>query len=120
MSAGINKFIHSNLPPDSASSTLLSSLSSALNSLCPPVSRPARASPPSPWISDTLRTSRASLRAAERKWGKSRDPSDLSAYQSLLVTFSSAITSAKRDYYHTKIKQPAGPPPVRLQTWPLN
>ena len=85
--------------------TLLSSLSSALNSLCPPVSRPARASPPSPWISDTLRTSRASLRAAERKWGKSRDPSDLSAYQSLLVTFSSAITSAKRDYYHTKINK---------------
>ena len=78
-------------------------LSSALNSLCSLVSRPARASPPSPWISDTLHTSRASLRAAERKWGKSRDPSDLSSYQSLLATFSSAITSAKRDYYHTKI-----------------
>ena len=45
------------------------------------------------------------LRAAERKWGKSRDPSDLSAYQSLLATFSSAITSAKRDYYHTKINK---------------
>uniref|UniRef100_A0A0E9XXQ5 Uncharacterized protein n=1 Tax=Anguilla anguilla TaxID=7936 RepID=A0A0E9XXQ5_ANGAN len=30
-------------------------------------------------MSDILRTSRASLCAAERKWAKSRDPSDLSA-----------------------------------------
>uniref|UniRef100_A0A0E9XIT4 Uncharacterized protein n=1 Tax=Anguilla anguilla TaxID=7936 RepID=A0A0E9XIT4_ANGAN len=28
-------------------------------------------------MSDILRTSRASLSAAERKWDKSRDPSDL-------------------------------------------
>ena len=46
-------------------------LSSALNSLCPLVSRTARASPPSPWLQPP-HTSRASLRAAERIWGRSR------------------------------------------------
>ncbi|KAG5833317.1 hypothetical protein ANANG_G00274660, partial [Anguilla anguilla] len=61
----------SNLPTDSASSALSSSLSSALDCLCPLVSRPARSSPPSPWMSDPLRTNRASLLAAERKWRKS-------------------------------------------------
>ncbi|XP_064198075.1 mucin-2-like [Anguilla rostrata] len=80
----------SNLPTDSASSTLSSSLSSALDSLCPLVSRQARSSPPSSWMSDPIRTNRASLRAAERKWRKSMAQSDLSAYQSMLATFSTA------------------------------
>ncbi|XP_064176048.1 uncharacterized protein LOC135246581 [Anguilla rostrata] len=100
----------SNLPTDSASSTLSSSLSSALDSLCPLVSRQARSSPPSPWMSDPLRTNRASLRAAERKWRKSMAQSDLSAYQSMLATFSTAITSAKINYYQTKIHKSASNP----------
>ena len=52
-----------------------------------------------------LSTSRASLRAAERKWRKSRDPSYLFSYQSLLAAFSSAITSTKREYSQTKINK---------------
>ncbi|KAG5834030.1 hypothetical protein ANANG_G00282340 [Anguilla anguilla] len=58
------------------------------------VSRPAHSSSPSPWMSDPLRTNRASLRAAERKWRKSMAPSDLSAYQSLLAAFSTAHSSS--------------------------
>ncbi|KAJ8349423.1 hypothetical protein SKAU_G00245530, partial [Synaphobranchus kaupii] len=85
----------SQLPIDSASDTLLTALSTSLNSLCPLVSRPTRSSPPCPWMSDALRTSRAGLRAAERMWRKSRDASDLSSYQSLLAAFSTAVTAAK-------------------------
>ncbi|XP_035259492.1 uncharacterized protein LOC118220005 [Anguilla anguilla] len=84
----------SSLPTDSASSALSSSLSSALYSLCPLLSKPARSSPPSPWMSDPLRTNRASLRAAERKWRKSMAQSDLSAYQSLLAGFSTATSTS--------------------------
>ncbi|XP_064158767.1 uncharacterized protein LOC135236382 isoform X2 [Anguilla rostrata] len=83
------------LPTDSASTSLLSSLTSALDSLCPTVSRPTRPSPPRPWMSNAIRTSRVGLRAAERKWRTSRDASDLSAYQSLLAAFSSTVTAAK-------------------------
>ncbi|XP_064185976.1 uncharacterized protein LOC135251993 [Anguilla rostrata] len=99
----------SNLPTDSASSALSSSLSSALDSLCPLVSRPARSSPPSPWMSDPLRPNRASLRAAGRKWRKSMAQSDLSAYQSRLAAFSTAVTSAKINY-QTKIHKSASNP----------
>ncbi|XP_064183365.1 uncharacterized protein LOC135250705 isoform X2 [Anguilla rostrata] len=83
------------LPTDSASTSLLSSLTSALDSLCPTVSRPTRPSPPRPWMSNAIRTSRVGLRAAERKWRTSRDALDLSAYQSLLAAFSSTVTAAK-------------------------
>ncbi|XP_064158769.1 uncharacterized protein LOC135236382 isoform X4 [Anguilla rostrata] len=85
------------LPTDSASTSLLSSLTSALDSLCPTVSRPTRPSPPRPWMSNAIRTSRVGLRAAERKWRTSRDASDLSAYQSLLAAFSSTVTAAKNE-----------------------
>ncbi|KAM9513387.1 uncharacterized protein ACWYII_046805 [Salvelinus alpinus] len=44
----------SNLSPDSASSTLLSSISASFDSLCPLSSRPARSSPPAPWLDDSL------------------------------------------------------------------
>ncbi|XP_051986695.1 uncharacterized protein LOC127646829 isoform X1 [Xyrauchen texanus] len=39
--------------------------------------RPARTTPPSPWLSDILREHRTVLRAAERRWRKSKDPADL-------------------------------------------
>ncbi|XP_064208140.1 uncharacterized protein LOC135263731 [Anguilla rostrata] len=61
-------------------------------------------------MSDPLRTNRASLRAAERKWRKSMAQSDLSAYQSILATFSTAVTSAKINYYQTKIHKSASNP----------
>ncbi|XP_064179099.1 uncharacterized protein LOC135248407 [Anguilla rostrata] len=95
--------VFSALPSDSASDTLLSSLSTAINTLCPLVSRPTRPSPPCPWLTDVLRSSRTALRAAERNWKKSRMPTDLSAYQSLLNSFSSAVATAKATYYHSKI-----------------
>ncbi len=40
----------------------------------------AVAAPSNSWLSDVLREHRTKLRAAERKWGKSKDPSDLSKY----------------------------------------
>ncbi|XDV11181.1 hypothetical protein PO909_000189 [Leuciscus waleckii] len=39
--------------------------------------RPARATPSNPWLSEVLREHRTELRAAERKWRKSKDTSDL-------------------------------------------
>ncbi|XP_051506392.1 uncharacterized protein LOC127413344 [Myxocyprinus asiaticus] len=38
---------------------------------------PACATPPSPWLSDVLCEHRTDLRAAERRWWKSKDPADL-------------------------------------------
>ncbi len=43
------------------------------------------------------------LRAAERKLHKSKDPSDLSIYQSLLSSFSAEVHTAKASYFHNKI-----------------
>ncbi|KAK0133337.1 hypothetical protein N1851_031154 [Merluccius polli] len=59
------------LSTEEASSTLLSSLSSSLDSLCPLFSRLARSSPPPPWLSESLQACRTELRAAERKWKRS-------------------------------------------------
>ncbi|XP_051559722.1 uncharacterized protein LOC127444402 [Myxocyprinus asiaticus] len=64
--------------------------------------RPARATPPSPWLSDVLREHRTDLRAAERRWWKSKDPADLRKYQSLFATFSDNVKSAKTCYYQNK------------------
>ncbi len=46
---------------------------------------------------------RTKLRAAERKWRKSNDPSDLSRYQSLLSSFSTEVHTAKSSHFHNKI-----------------
>ncbi len=40
---------------------------------------------------------------SERKWRKSKDPSDLSIYQSLLSSFSAEVHTAKASYFHNKI-----------------
>ncbi len=39
----------------------------------------------------------------QRKWHKSKDPSDLSIYQSLLSSFSAEVHTAKASYFHNKI-----------------
>ncbi len=70
---------------------------------CPLSSRPARAAPSNPWLSDVLREHRTKLRAAERKWRKSNDPSDLTRYQSLLSSFSTEVHTAKSSHFHNKI-----------------
>ncbi|KAJ8333439.1 hypothetical protein SKAU_G00414470 [Synaphobranchus kaupii] len=91
------------MPIDVATSVFNSCLSQSLNSLCPLVSKPARLSLPSPWLTDSLRSSRTMLQAAERKWRKSRSPDDLASYHTLLAAFIAATTSAKTSFFQSKI-----------------
>ncbi len=74
----------SSLDVNAATDTLCSTLTSYLDNIFPFFSRPARTAPSNPWLSDVLCEHRTRLRAAERKWRKSNNPSDLSMYQSLL------------------------------------
>ncbi len=66
-------------------------------------SRPTHAASSNSWLSNVLCEHRSELRAAERKWCKSKDPSDLSIYQSLLSSFSAEVHTAKSSYFHNKI-----------------
>ncbi len=81
--------------------TLCSTLTSCLDYICPLSSRQARAAPSNPWLSDVLCEHWTKLRAAERKWRNSNDPSDLSRYQSLLSSFSAEVHTAS--YFQNKI-----------------
>ncbi len=54
-------------------------------------------------LSDVLHEHRSELRAAERKWHKSKDPSDWSIYQALLSSFSTEVHTAKASYFRNKI-----------------
>ncbi len=85
---------------NAATDTLCSTLTSCLDDICPLSSRPARTAPSNLWLSDVLSEW---LRAAERKWQKSNDPSDLSMYQSLLSSFSAEVHTAKSSHFHNKI-----------------
>ncbi len=58
------------LDVNAATDTLCSTLTSRLDDICPLSSRPARAAPSNPWLSDVLREHQTKLRAAERKWRK--------------------------------------------------
>ncbi len=91
------------LDTNSATDTLCSTLTSCLDNFCPLSSRPARTTPSAPWLSDVLREHRTKLRAAERKWHKSKNSTDLSVYQSHLSSFSANVSTAKMTYYHNKI-----------------
>uniref|UniRef100_A0A9J8B808 Endonuclease/exonuclease/phosphatase domain-containing protein n=1 Tax=Cyprinus carpio carpio TaxID=630221 RepID=A0A9J8B808_CYPCA len=91
------------LDTNSATDTFCFTLTSCLDNFCPLSSRPARTTPSAPWLSDVLREHRSKLRAAERKWHKSRNSTDLSVYQSLLSSFSANVFTAKTSYYHDKI-----------------
>ncbi|XP_062292965.1 uncharacterized protein LOC133997409 [Scomber scombrus] len=82
----------SSLQVNDATDSLCSTLSSCLDSLCPLSTRPARLTQSHPWLSDTLRTTRTDLRAAERKWHKPKTTEDLASYQTLLSSFSSSIS----------------------------
>ncbi|XP_073799352.1 uncharacterized protein [Danio rerio] len=97
------------LDSNSATDTLCSTLASCLDRLCPLASRPARSSPPAPWLSDTLREHRSKLRAAERIWRKTKNPAQLLTYQTLLSSFSAEVTSAKQTYYRLKINNATNP-----------
>ncbi len=74
-----------------------------MDRLCPLTTRPARSTQSHTWLNDSLCSTRTILRAAERKWHKTRNPSDLTHFQTLLSSFSSSITSAKREFYQDKI-----------------
>ncbi len=86
-----------------ATDTLCSTLTSCLDKHFSLSSRPARTAPSNPWLSDFLREHRTRLRAAERKWRKSNDPSDRSMYQLLLSSFSAEVHTAKSSHFHNKI-----------------
>ncbi len=87
--------LFSSLDVNAATDTLCSTLTSCLDDICLLSSRPARTAPSNPWLSDVLREHRTRLWAAERKWQKSNDLSDLSMYQSLLSSFSAEVHTAK-------------------------
>ncbi len=93
----------SSLDVNAATDTLCSTWTSCLDNICPLSPRPARTAPSNPWLSDVLREHRTRLWAAERKWGKSNDPSDPSMYQSLLSYFSAEVHTAKLSHFHNKI-----------------
>ncbi len=93
----------SSLDVNTATDTLCSTLTTCLDDICPLSSRPARTAPSNPWLSDVLREHRTRLRAAERKWRKSNEPSDLSMYQSFLSSFSAEVHTAKSSHFHNKI-----------------
>ena len=80
--------------------------------------RPARSSPSCPWLTDVIREERSTLRAAERRWRKSKDGLDLDMYHSLLKSFSARITGAKTHYFRNKpfstFSTLLNPPPQKL------
>ncbi len=86
------------LDANSATDTFCSTLMSCFDTFCPLSSRPVRTTP-----SAVLRKHRSKLRAAERVWRKSQNPTDINFYQSLLSDFSANVSNAKRTYYHDKI-----------------
>ncbi len=98
----------SSLDVNAATDTLCSTLTTCLDDICPLSSRPARTAPSNPWLSDVLREHRTRLRAAERKWRKSNEPSDLSMYQSFLSSFSVEVHTAKSSHFHNKINNAPG------------
>ncbi len=108
----LSAMVSSSLPPlkqlsyldaNSATDTFCSTLMSCCDTFCPLSSRPARTATSAPWLSVVLREHRSKLRAAERVWRKSQNPTDLNFYPSLLSDFSANVSTAKRTYYQDKI-----------------
>ncbi|KAK3542476.1 hypothetical protein QTP86_027739 [Hemibagrus guttatus] len=100
----------SSLPLDSATDTLLSSLSSTMDLLCPLSTIRKKNSSTAPWLSDVLHNSRRELRSAARKWKKSKLDTDLISYRTLLSKFSLDGTSAKTSFYKEKLETSAQDP----------
>ncbi|KAK3553459.1 hypothetical protein QTP70_003502 [Hemibagrus guttatus] len=90
--------------------TLLSSLSSTMDFLCPLSTIRRKNSSPAPWLSDVLRNNRRELRSAARKWKKSKLDTDLTSYRTLLSKFSLDVTSAKTSFYKEKLETSAQDP----------
>ncbi|KAK3534798.1 hypothetical protein QTP86_025754, partial [Hemibagrus guttatus] len=90
--------------------TLLSSLSSTMDLLCPLSTIRKKNSSTAPWLSDVLRNNRRELRSAARKWKKSKLDTDLISYRTLLSKFSFDVTSAKTSFYKEKLETSAQDP----------
>ncbi|KAK3529863.1 hypothetical protein QTP86_007275 [Hemibagrus guttatus] len=90
--------------------TLLSSLSSTMDLLCPLSTIRKKNSSTAPWLSDVLRNNRRELRSAARKWKKSKLDTDLISYRTLLSKFSLDVTSAKTSFYKEKLETSAQDP----------
>lgn len=88
----------STLDTNSATDALCSTLTAYLDNVCLLSSRTAHATP-----SDVLHKNRSKLSSAQRKWHKSKDPTDLSLYQPLLSSFSANVSTVKTTFYHIKI-----------------
>ena len=88
---------------DDATESLCSTLRFCLDRVCPLSTRPARPTQSHAWLNDSLRSMRTNLRAAERKWHKTKNSADLAQFQVLLSSFSSSVTAAKKAFYHDKI-----------------
>ncbi len=104
--------VSSSLPPlkqlspldaNSATDTFCSTLKSCFETFCPLSSRPAHTTPSATWLSVFLHEHHSKLRAAERVWRKSQNPTDLNLYRSLHSDFSANVFTAKRTYYPDKI-----------------
>ncbi len=67
------------LDANSATDTFCSTLMSCFDTFCPLTSRPARTTRSAPWLSVVLHEHRSKLRAAERVWRKSQNPTDLNS-----------------------------------------
>ncbi|KAK3507663.1 hypothetical protein QTP70_032599, partial [Hemibagrus guttatus] len=100
----------SSLPLDSATDTLLSSLSSTMDLLCPLSTIRKKNSSTAPWLSDVLRNNQRELRSAARKWKKSKLDTDLISYRTLLSKFSLDVTSAKTSFYKEMLETSAQDP----------
>ncbi|KAK3505987.1 hypothetical protein QTP70_003199 [Hemibagrus guttatus] len=96
----------SSLPLDSATDTLLSSLSSTMVLLCPLSTIRKKNSSTAPWLSDILRNNRRELRSAVRKWKKSKLDTDLISYRTLLSNFSLDVTSFYKEKLETSAQDP--------------
>ena len=66
---------------------------------------PARSSQSHLWLNDTLWTILTDLSASERRWHKTKTPSDLMNFWSILhiYSFSRSVTAAKKDFYNDEI-----------------
>ncbi|KAK3571257.1 hypothetical protein QTP86_005971 [Hemibagrus guttatus] len=107
------------LPLDSATDTLLSSLSSTMDLLCHLSTIRRKNSSTAPWLSDVLRNNRRELRSAARKWKKSKLDTDLISYRTLLSKFSLDVTSAQdppklHNIFSSLLNPPAPPSPSSL------
>ncbi|KAK3565328.1 hypothetical protein QTP86_005496 [Hemibagrus guttatus] len=100
----------SSLPLDSATDTLLSSLSSTMDLLCPLFTIHGKNSSTAPWLSDVLRNNRRELQSTARKWKKSKLDTDLISYSTLVSKFSLDVTSAKTSFHKEKLETSAQVP----------